>query len=151
MGLLSVGCDDSTSPCSTVKCFNFGLCAEGECQCVGGYEGASCEIPIRDRLIGSRQAEEVCTTVAPHTFTVLISEGQEGISSIVIGNFANRAVNAEAVIQGSGIVIAEQVLQAQNGQVTVEGNGTISDTSLFFHYELEDSSGSFDCNMSVTL
>jgi hypothetical protein len=148
--LLWSGCN-TNDPCFTVSCLNFGLCADGTCVCVGGYEGENCESLIRDRLLGIHEGQEACTDVAPYTYPLFIAEGTGGVQSIVIGNFSNRVIGVNASIQSGGIVIPQQTIQVQSGSVTVEGTGTISDSTLFFYFTLVDGNGSTECNLTVLL
>lgn len=145
-----VSCE-SNDPCSVVSCLNAGICANGTCVCTYGYEGGSCELVVRDRLLGAHEAQEVCTTVAPYSYPIAIAAGNEGINSIIMGNFADRIIGVRARIEGQGIVIPDQTLQVQSGYVQVQGVGTISDTSLFFYFNLVDGNGTYECNLRIPL
>jgi hypothetical protein len=146
--LLFAGCN-TADPCINVSCLNYGLCANGTCVCVGGYEGENCELRIRDRLLGTYEGQEVCTDVAPYSYPLFIAEGTEGGHSIVIGNFANRVIGVKANIESGGIVIPLQTIQVQSGSVTVDGLATISDSTLFFYFTLVDRNVSTECNLTV--
>jgi hypothetical protein len=146
--LSSCATDDS---CGTVSCLNQGLCANGTCLCLDGFEGESCELVTRDRLVGTYNGQEVCTDVAPYTYPLFIAEGTEGAASILIGNFANRVIGVRGTIEGSGVRIPDQTIQVQSGNVQVEGAGILSDTSLFFYFTLQDASGMHECNLLIPL
>lgn len=134
-----------------MSCLNYGLCADGTCVCVGGHEGEQCQLLIRDRLTGVYEGQEVCTNVAPYTYPLFIADGTDGAASIIIGNFANRVIGVKANIQGDGIVIPDQTIQVQSGNVQVEGSGIIGDSTLFFYFTLEDGNGSFECNLTIPM
>lgn len=148
--LLLGGCAAS-DPCTVVSCINQGLCADGTCLCLNGFEGESCELVVRDRLVGVYTGQEVCTDVAPYSYPLFIAEGTEGVASILIGNFADRVIGVRGTIEGEGVRIPDQTIQVQSGNVRVEGAGILSDTSLFFYFTLQDGNGSHECNLLIPL
>lgn len=44
--------------CVSVVCINEGVCVDGQCSCVYGYEGNTCEIVWTDKFIGGWQVKE---------------------------------------------------------------------------------------------
>jgi len=48
-------------PCETVLCENSGTCEEGICDCLDGYEGSTCAILWRDKILGEYTLTEECT------------------------------------------------------------------------------------------
>ena len=50
------GCIDDK--CGTVVCANEGICVDGKCTCLVGYEGAACETAWVDRLTGKWNAND---------------------------------------------------------------------------------------------
>jgi len=144
------GCT-TDNPCSTVDCLNFGLCGDGTCLCVAGYEGDVCQFVIRDRIIGQYQASEACITVAPFTYSLFIETGQNGVDNIIIGNFGNRIIGVNGYISGNGITIPPQHISVQSGWVDVEGQGLIGDSTITVSYTLFDGSTTDQCSFSLPL
>jgi hypothetical protein len=151
IGLLFIGGCDTSAPCSAIDCLNFGLCADGECLCVAGYEGAVCENVIRDRFLGTHTVQELCTQVAPFTYQLGIATGQGGAESIIIANFGNRVIGVNATISGNGITIPPQHISVQSGWVDVSGSGLIGDSTIVFYYELNDGAEAYECNITIPI
>lgn len=45
--------------CRDVVCYNEGLCVDGRCACLSGYEGAYCEIRWHEKFAGTWDSEEL--------------------------------------------------------------------------------------------
>ena len=125
--------------CRSVLCYNNGTCHEGTCTCGLGYEGATCQITSRNKFIGNWSATEQLTTgEVSHQYAVTITEGSEGVNSVLIKNLLNSAalspVHATITNNGTGLYIAAQELAGN----MVYGNGTISSGVLNLSISVRD-------------
>lgn len=50
----------TTDKCSTVTCQNGGTCSDGNCNCLSGYEGSSCETRINTKFAGTYSGAGDC-------------------------------------------------------------------------------------------
>jgi len=116
--------------CRSLLCYNSGTCYEGTCTCGIGYEGATCQITSRNKFIGNWSATEQLTTgEVTHQYAVSISEGNEGINSVIITNLLNSAALSPiraTITNGTGLYIPAQQLAGN----MVYGSGTISSHTL---------------------
>ena len=76
-------------PCENITCLNDGVCDDGNCDCLLGFEGDTCEVESRDRILGLyTYSSGTCDNFAPsievisnpenRTDIIIISEGSTG-------------------------------------------------------------------------
>jgi len=147
---LFVGCS-TPNPCSGIDCLNYGLCNDGECLCLAGYEGTVCDTISRDRILGSYVATQNCNQDEPFTYQMFIAAGPQSVSDLIIGNFGNGVIGVHATLNGDYITIPQQHLVVQSGAVDVHGTGFIGDSTIAFSYFLNDGTTDFHCNFILPL
>ena len=70
--MLSAGCIKSN--CQDTVCANDGVCVQGNCSCVAGYEGEGCSILWTEKFVGNWQATDIyATDTAKHNYNLIIS------------------------------------------------------------------------------
>lgn len=106
-------------PCEDINCPATAVCVEGVCNCMEGYEGASCETEMRDKFLGSYTG----------TITQHFEEG--GPDPVIIAEDATLTVIAtgSAVSKMSINLLSELLLL----QMSVD-----SEPYKFYFDELED-------------
>ncbi len=83
-----VACEGD-DPCENITCLNEGICDNGSCDCPVGFEGDTCEVEYRDRILGLYTYDSgTCNNYAPSievisnlenkTDIIIISEGSSG-------------------------------------------------------------------------
>lgn len=95
---------DGPNPCANVTCYNGGTCTNGTCSCIPGFEGAKCEINIRDKYMGNWQISEVIKgSSAPlninktKTYTLTVKTSDVSKLALSFNNLSNNpAYNALA-------------------------------------------------------
>ena len=67
-----LGCED---PCENISCLNDGICISGDCDCLLGFEGSTCETDSRDKFLGFYlYASGTCTNFAASLELIANSE-----------------------------------------------------------------------------
>ena len=60
--------------CKTTNCANGGTCNDGNCICMTGYSGTSCEITNRDIFLGQWTVNETGTRTAAFEYALNIQK-----------------------------------------------------------------------------
>lgn len=74
-------------PCKDVSCLNGGICDEGDCLCVGDYEGDDCGTHKIEKFLGTYSVATECDGSAGTPFECTITEDADVTNGIVFGNF----------------------------------------------------------------
>ncbi len=141
-----------TDPCKDVTCQNGGTCNEGDCDCVTGYEGTSCETEQRTKFIASYSVDEVCGPDQAD-YNSSITASTTDVTKIIITNFGGYGSTVSATIDASGtsFTIPEQTVATTiGGDATFSGNGTISGDVVTITYNVTAGSLSDNCTKTCT-
>jgi len=110
--------------CKGIVCAYGGVCNEGRCLCLPGYEGVQCETINRDRYKGVWQVAEDGTLSSESLYSVSIENG-EAMTDILVKRLYNDALGGDVVatIKGDTLTIPTQTL----GDYTIKGRGMLLD------------------------
>jgi hypothetical protein len=140
--LLFVGCTD---PCKDVEC-NFGTCADGECVCNTGYEGANCLTALNAKFAGSYQLSETCSgsgPAGPYAVTVAAKSTPLDITFVGLWEVTQNIVNGVVGSDGVSFTIERQQIttgidiECTTGSISTDGN-TVNMTYKIY-YQTPDS------------
>jgi len=142
-GLLS--CQHDKCVARNIECQNNGLCRDGECICVGGYEGDSCTTPINEKFVSLYAC--VRTELINNTNTVDNDDTLEvralddgSLAEITFRSIRDTASFWLATASGSSLVIPSQ----QVGVATYAGDGSLSGEVLTITLYKSDPLNSID-------
>lgn len=108
--------------CKSVTCAYGGVCVQGACNCLAGYEGPRCETINRLRYLNTWNVTEDGTVTEATQYTVTIVGGPN-IQEVLISNFNNRLTEpVTAFVEGDTLKIPAQT----RNNVTVEGVGYLT-------------------------
>lgn len=126
-------------PCKDVTCLNGGVCDEGDCLCVGDYEGDDCGTHKIAKFLGDFTVTPDCGSGQGSQFDCTITEDEDVTNGIVFSNFFKLT---------TGGAPADQRVK---GTVNIETNViTIPAQSVFF-VAFDATSGTLDgTTFSVT-
>jgi hypothetical protein len=97
--------------CKAIACAYGGICKDGTCLCLAGYEGTQCEITTRDKYIGTWTVFENGTYTSNSQYDIAIKDGLT-LTDLNITNFYNHIKSPVAVkIQADSIFIPQQVVE----------------------------------------
>ncbi len=113
--------------CSSTVCSNGGVCVDGNCSCLNGYEGAHCEKVWNERFLGNWNSVDVIKgDESGYRLKYTISISPNGrADQFVINNLAN-GINGVLCRRKSHyeFVIAEE--QRPDSVITIKsGNGVL--------------------------
>jgi hypothetical protein len=119
--LTTMSCEKKDT-CLGIDCQNSGACKDGACECVGGYEGANCEIDLRARFVGTYTGVLTRGGVDTPNVTYEISKDRTRNGLITATFLANYA--------GNDFTIPLQ----QKGISKVSGAGVVNGKTLSFNF-----------------
>ena len=129
--------------CKAISCAYGGVCDNGVCKCLPGYEGTNCETITRSKFIGSYQVHETGTITLERQYPLAI-EPDADINYVKIKNIYNYfiAPSVRALVQGDTITIPNQQLLGKvifgKGYIT-SANGYGTGSVITMRYEVVDS------------
>lgn len=71
--------------CNTVNCQNEGVCVQGTCACLYGYEGAFCENKWHDKFKGNWTANEMVKDVIVGNYPLNVMQGNTPDTFYILG------------------------------------------------------------------
>lgn len=112
---------------------------EGVCLCAEGYEGAACDVAVRDKFIGAFLPDyQGCITPSPdHRVTITADASNAGAVRVLnLGDYAcpGGSLILNATISGDSLLIAEQTIDCGVIAYTFSGAGRISGQLLTLSY-----------------
>ena len=155
---LFTACEEDA--CAGVSCTNGGTCIEetGACDCLPGYEGATCETNIILKFIGSYGVSyDGCFATSPdHMVDITQVSGENKLNIFDLGDYAcpGSRVQLIAEISGDQITIPSQNIDCSGEIVyTFSGTGSISGNviSLSFSVNYESDGLERTDNCTATL
>jgi len=135
LGALSVFSAVTVSSCNEDKCKAIvcaygGVCDDGDCTCLQGYEGPQCETVNRNRYLGSWVVTENGTITDAAQYTISVERG-DNITELRIKNLRNLFIDdVHAFVDGDTLYIPQQTVNNH----TVFGNGYIIDDKYYGDY-----------------
>jgi hypothetical protein len=110
--------------CKSIACSNSGVCTDGKCNCLSGYEGPQCETINRTRYLGPWIVTENGSITDAAQYTISIEPG-DNISEIRIKNMRNLFTEyVSAFVNHDTLVIPQTTIE--NGKYTVIGSGILT-------------------------
>lgn len=148
MGILTVwtGCKKD-DPCENITCLNGGTCLDGDCQCIAGFQGASCEINTLQGFLGTYSVNYSGCFTTTENHQIIIEQVEGKIDQILMYNLGDYACpDADLVVTGeianSELTIASQTIDCGPIAYTFEGSGTLSGSTLTLGFKVTyDSDG----------
>jgi len=136
-------------PCSDVLCENGGICEEGICDCATGYEGATCAVLWRDKILGNYTQTDECTTGNFGPYDVVSEADPSGINKVLL--IVDR-LNADNPVQltmtsATTFDVPKQSPCSTCSEISGSGN-TTSDGGFTYNFDFAFSPGD---NCVVTL
>ncbi len=108
--------------CQAIACASGGVCEEGRCTCLPGYEGYQCETETRQRYVGNWKVTEDGTVSTAAQYAISIERGA-GPTELRITNFRNSFTRpVQAFVSSDTITIPVQVVN----RYRVQGRGIIA-------------------------
>lgn len=156
LGALSVFSAVTVSSCNEDKCKAIvcaygGVCSDGTCTCLPGYEGPQCETVNRQRYLGNWTITEngSLTDAAQYTISV---EKAENITEVRIKNFRNFFPDdIRGFVKHDTLYIPQQTSVVENLTYTIVGSGVITSEppygqygKLVVKYKVTDANGLVD-------
>lgn len=140
-----------TDPCDDVNCLNEGICDDGTCECIAGFEGKNCEILTRDSIAGNFAIASTCDDGFTPTDNWAIGGSSSASNEILINNFHKPTLNIIATITGpTTFDIKEQFVSDGAIGYTFSGTGTIEDNNkLNVSYQAITDSPATTINCSI--
>jgi hypothetical protein len=113
--------------CKAIVCAYGGICNEGSCTCLPGYEGANCETITRNKFISSIWEVSEKGTISPKRKYGVAIEPAAEVNWVTLNNFYNffGSRSVRAYVERDTIIIPNQQI---NGKVIV-GRGYIMSAS----------------------
>jgi hypothetical protein len=120
--LTAMSCEKKDT-CLGIDCQNSGACKDGACECVGGYEGANCEIDLRARFVGTYTGVLTRSGIDTPNQTYEISKDRTRNGLVVSPSF-------KADYSGNNFTIPSQIYMATR----TFGSGAVNGKTLTFTY-----------------
>lgn len=144
-------------PCKDIVCNNGGVCADGSCDCVAGYEGTDCTTLSATKFLENNNASknytftDVGSSSCPGTYTGLLTMALSSTDNtkLIITNFSGfgNTTSVTATVDGTTLTIATQQVQGAPAN-TVSGTGTYSNGIISGSYTHND--GTSTCTYDFT-
>lgn len=129
--------------CKAIACAYGGVCDDGVCKCLPGYEGANCETITRSKFLGSYQVHEMGTITVDRQYAMAI-EADPDINYVQLKNIYNyfTGPTIRASVKGDTMIIPNQQVLGKvifgKGYI-YSTNGYGSGSVITMKYEVVDS------------
>ena len=140
-------------PCKNVVCQNGGTCSGGNCTCVPGYEGTSCETLSQTKFTSktwTASDKNVSTSAPIPTYVATITAGAT-VTDVLIGTFSGKTSSGtsyfvndvKGTISQDGLTITVASQAPDNDGYTVSGTGTYNNATkqITWSYTLGNPAG----------
>ncbi len=118
-------CKDD-DPCDGVDCLNGGICNDGTCTCLIGYEGSNCGTEIRNKFLAAYNCTNTCFPGTSYSSSA--SPSAVDVSKFIITNMGNVG-GLDVVAKATGgtiFVIENQTVTDNDGDSwTMSGQGSL--------------------------
>ncbi|MFN8277116.1 MAG: hypothetical protein U0T84_06520 [Chitinophagales bacterium] len=117
----------SNKNCSKTVCGYNQTCNNGQCYCVNGYEGDSCNKLSYPKFIGTYFTTATCSGPGGTSYTCYIQQGSTDVSQLVIANFLGQFdlvgyIKSSTDKKGTYLEIPQQGLGGSSDN-TINGGG----------------------------
>ncbi len=119
-------CKDD-NPCDGVDCKNGGICNNGNCACLTGYEGTDCGTETRAKFLAAYNCTNTCFSGVQYQQS--ISPSSVEVSKMIISNLGNTAgLNVVARATGGSVFTIDNqtVSDASGDSWTISGTGALT-------------------------
>ncbi len=102
--------------CKAIACANGGVCIDGVCKCLPGYQGPNCDTVSRDQFIGLYEVTETGTvTTISRNYAIALEADPADVTAVRIKNLYNYFFPqfVKGVIDGDTITIPNQQLMGK--------------------------------------
>ncbi len=129
--------------CKAIACAYGGVCNDGVCNCLPGYEGPNCETVTRTKFLGRYQVYEQ-GTITPSRQYPLAIEADADVNYVLIKNMYNyfSGPSVRGIVKGDSITIPNQQILGKvvfgKGYI-YSTNGYGTGTKITLRYEVVDS------------
>lgn len=130
--------------CVDVQCLNKGVCDNGNCVCLTGYEGPRCDTLSRNKFIFTFNGGDKCGTTHvynqyPLKFTTIFGKPLEMRLNNLLGDVADSAVCTMQATDSFSF-------QGANSSLTYYGYGVLRHDTLLMTYHVQHAAiSSYDC------
>ncbi len=146
-------------PCETTTCLNGSTCLDGlgQCECLPGYEGDSCETFIFQQFIGSFTADYgACLATQPaHRVAIAQATGSNQLSITDLGDYdcPGGSLVILGQVDGNTLTIPQQTIDCGSIEYLFSGSGSLSGSQLNLDFTVVYDAGGFlrTDNCSATL
>jgi len=135
---------DQVDLCFEVACFENSTCQNGVCECNQGYEGDSCTIEIRAKLLGNYSVQNSCLPDMSYTCE-LVADAEE-VSKIFLFSLNNNPNDSIYGLMNSSYTFILP-LQMLKDSTNFNGSGifNVSNNSVELNYITQKDTTSVDC------
>jgi len=151
MLVIFAGCKDA---CDDVDCNNNGVCSDGTCECVDGYDGTNCENEIRTSFFGDYEGPIDCgIIIGSSDASATITADPSGADQITIDldiDILDITPVTATVTSADNFKINTNMQSVEiNGQdvdVTITGDGVLqADNSISLELNTDPGFGVISC------
>ena len=140
--------------CDDVTCQNDGICNDGTCECLVGFEGENCELFTRDKILGNFDLSTTCDDGSTPTDGWGIGASASAFNEVLINNFHQPAFNIIATITNDdALVIEEQFISSQGIGYTFTGTGTFEENgnvTIDYTVVTDSPASTINCTVQAT-
>lgn len=118
----------NTDPCKSIVCKNNGVCRDGKCKCVTGFEGPFCEFKMNEKFLGTWDGYYRCNGLSPKLRTLVIAPEPQP-NKVTIYNVFDQINYMTATVDVDKLEMDKQTV----GKYEYSGNGFLEgpDLTLF--------------------
>lgn len=131
--------------CHNVVCKNDGVCDNGSCICLLGYEGDRCEKLSRDKYIATFNGHDICNknnVNQYHQYPVMFKAIPEKPLEFIMKNFIE---NPDDSATCTVMSVDSFIFRGSNNGTTFNGYGTLRKDTLRMSYKVQIDTNSFTC------
>ena len=126
LSIILLGASCTEDPCDNTICQNDGVCIEGDCDCLPGFEGDQCELLTSEKITGNFTVTSNCMGGSTETNEWAVSRSASAFNEVLISNFHYQGVDVfVTIIDANTLEIQRQGPDIPTDLLTVEGSGTI--------------------------
>jgi hypothetical protein len=135
-----VSCSKDT--CNGVVCQNGGICDDGRCVCMVGFEGNRCQTPSRDKMIGNYNGGDSCSKVGERGYSIRLLVSPTNKAQMVLRNILNIADDS-AMCNMAGI--DSFTFNGNYSAVSYIGTGKVRNDTMWLSYKVQFDTSAYTC------
>lgn len=130
--------------CTNVKCLNKGVCDNGNCICLTGYEGPRCDTLSRNKFVGTFNGHDICHPLTDtfHQYHIQFITVKNKPLELTMKNLLN---NVDDSATCTIMATDSFVFQGFNNSTTFTGYGTLRRDTLRMVYHVQHDTTNYDC------